>query len=166
MIRFLARQPATARHIATKLAQRLVSDDPPKALVDRVAKRFLETNGDLRETVKAVIDSPEFRDPANYRAKTKSPFEYAISAIRAAGATIENPLPLARELQRIGEPLYLAQPPTGYSDRSDAWTSSGALLNRINFAIALTGGKLPGVRVGNLDKDAALRLGGPDFQRQ
>ena len=83
MIRFLAHQPATAHHIAYKLAQRLVADDPPKALVDRVAKRFLDSDGDLRQTIKAVIDSPEFWDPKFYDAKVKSPFEYAISAVRA-----------------------------------------------------------------------------------
>src|SRR6185503_10704311 len=155
VIRFLARHPSTARHIAMKLAQRLVADDPPKALVDRVAKRFLETNGDLRATVKAVIDSPEFWSATSYRAKTKSPFEYTISALRAVGATIENPVPLARELRRIGEPLYFAQPPTGYSDASEAWINSGALMNRMNFALALTSGKLPGIRVDKLPSNDA-----------
>jgi uncharacterized protein (DUF1800 family) len=186
MIRFLARQPATAHHIALQLCQRLVSDDPPPALVDRVAKRFLATNGDLRETVRAVVTSREFWSPAAYQTKFKSPFEYAISAVRAMGATVENPLPIARELQKIGEPLYLAQPPTGYSDRSDAWTNSGALMARLNFAVALASNKLPGVRVENVpeldldlspatrkaiaDKDpittAGLILGSPEFQRQ
>lgn len=166
MIRMLARHPSTARHIATKLAQRLVADDPPKALVDRVAKRFLATNGDLRATVKAVIDSPEFWSATSYRAKVKSPFEYAISAVRAVNATIENPVPLARELQRIGQPLYFAQPPTGWSDDAGAWVNSGALLNRMNFALALTSGKLPGVRIGKLPANAGLLLGGPEFQRQ
>jgi uncharacterized protein (DUF1800 family) len=146
MIRVLARHPATARHIAAKLCQRLVSDDPPRALVDRVAKRFLDSGGDLRLTVKAVIDSPEFWDASSYRAKIKSPFEYTISAIRAVGAHVDNPLPVARALQQIGEPLYGAQPPTGYSDKSDAWVNTGALMNRLNFALALAGNKLPGVR--------------------
>jgi uncharacterized protein (DUF1800 family) len=147
MIRFLARQPATAHHLATKLCQRLVSDTPPPALVERVAQRYLATNGDLRETVRAIVTSPEFWDARNYRAKVKSPFEYAVSAIRATGATIDNPLPLARELKTIGEPLYFAQPPTGYSDKSDAWVNSGALLARLNFALALAGNKMPGVHV-------------------
>ncbi|HKR65817.1 MAG TPA: DUF1800 domain-containing protein [Thermoanaerobaculia bacterium] len=167
MIRFLAKQPATARHIATKLCQRLVTDDPPRALVDRVAKRFLDTNGDLRATVKAVIDAPEFWNPRNMRAKTKSPFEYAISAVRAAGATIENPLPLARELKNIGEPLYFSQPPTGYSDAAETWSNSGALVARLNFATALANNKMPGVRVTTRDAVAlAKQLGGPEFQKQ
>jgi uncharacterized protein (DUF1800 family) len=167
MVRFLARQPATARHIATKLCQRLVSDEPPQALVDRVAKRFLETTGDLRATVKAVIEDPEFWSARNAHAKTKSPFEYAISAVRAAGASIEDPLPLARELKNIGEPLYFAQPPTGYSDTSDTWSNSGALVARLNFATALARNKMAGVRVSTTDADAlAKRLGGPEFQKQ
>ena len=145
MIHILAHQPATAHHIALQLCQRLVSDDPPKALVDRVAKKFLATDGDLRETVRAVIDSPEFWDPKQYRAKVKSPFEYVISAVRAVNATVENPLPIARALQQIGEPLYGAQPPTGYSDKADVWINTGALMNRLNFALALAANKLPGV---------------------
>jgi uncharacterized protein (DUF1800 family) len=145
MIRILARHPATAHHIAYKLCQRLVADDPPPALVDRVAKKFLATGGDLRETVRAVIDSPEFWDPRAYRSKVKSPFEYAISAVRAVNAQISDPLPIARSLQQIGEPLYGAQPPTGYSDKADVWINTGALMNRLNFALALASNKLPGV---------------------
>ncbi len=189
IIRMLANHPATAHHIAYKLAQRFVADDPPKALVDRVAKRFLETKGDLRETVKAVITSPEFNDPKVYRAKVKSPFEYVVSAIRAVGGSVENPIPLARELQKQGEPLYFAQPPTGYDDTADAWVNSGALLNRLNFALALTSNRMPGIHV-TLPADpfaivelsaatrktigeisdrarlAGLVLGSPEFQRQ
>jgi uncharacterized protein (DUF1800 family) len=146
MIHILAHHPATAHHIAYKLAQRLVADEPPKALVDRVAKRFLDTDGDLRQTVKAVIDSREFWDPHSYRAKVKSPFEYAISAVRAIDGQITDAMPIARELQKIGEPLYGAQPPTGYSDKAEAWVNTGALLNRLNFAVALAANKMPGVR--------------------
>jgi len=167
MIRILARHPSTAKFIATKLCRRLVSDAPPPALVDRVAKRFLATNGDLRETVKAVVTSHEFWDEKNYRAKVKSPFEYTISAIRAAGATIDDPLPVARELRKIGEPLYFAQPPTGYSDQSDVWSSDGALVARLNFVAALAANKLPGVRVETSDSEQLTRkLGAPEFQRQ
>jgi len=167
MIRFLARQPATARHIATKLCQRLVADEPPKALVDRVAKTFLDTGGDLRATVKAVIDSREFWDPKVYRAKTKTPFEFVISALRASGARINNPIPIARSLQQIGQPLYGAQPPTGYSDAAEAWMNSGAEVNRMNFAVDLASNKLPGVVVETDDaKKLALEIGGPEFQKQ
>jgi len=145
MIHVLAHHPATAHRIAYKLCQRLVADDPPPALVDRVAKKFLATDGDLRQTVKAVIDSPEFWNPASYRTKVKAPFEYAISAVRAVNAQITDPMPIARALQQIGEPLYGAQPPTGYSDKADVWINTGALMNRLNFALALAANKLPGV---------------------
>jgi uncharacterized protein (DUF1800 family) len=165
MIRFLARHPATAKRIATKLCTRLVSDVPPPALVDRVAKRFLATNGDLRATVKAVIASPEFWSSRG--AKVKSPFEYAVSAVRAAGATIDDPLPLARELRKMGEGLYLSQPPTGYSDEAEAWSGTGETLARVDFALALASNRMPGVRVATSDADAlARRLGAPEFQRQ
>jgi uncharacterized protein (DUF1800 family) len=145
MIHVLAHHPATAHRIAYKLCQRFVADEPPPALVDRVAKKFLATDGDLRQTVKAVIESPEFWDPKSYRAKVKSPFEYAISAVRAVNAQISDPMPIARALQQIGEPLYGAQPPTGYSDKADVWINTGALMNRLNFALALAANKLPGV---------------------
>lgn len=169
MIRFLASHPSTARHIAFKLSQRFVSDAPPKSLVDRVAKRFTETRGDLRLTLKAVITSPEFNDPKYFGAKTKSPFEYAVSAVRAVGGTIDNPLPLARQLKAMGQPLYFAQPPTGYADDAATWTNSGAIMERVNFAIALAGNKVPGVRVsltGEAAGKAGLTLGSPEFQKQ
>jgi uncharacterized protein (DUF1800 family) len=145
MIHVLAHHPATAHRIAYKLCQRLVADEPPPALVDRVARKFLSTDGDLRQTVRAVIASPEFWDPASYRAKVKSPFEYTISAVRAVNAQITDPAPIARALQQIGEPLYGAQPPTGYSDKADVWINTGALMNRLNFALSLASNKLPGV---------------------
>ncbi|HYH10693.1 MAG TPA: DUF1800 domain-containing protein [Thermoanaerobaculia bacterium] len=167
MIRFLARHPSTARFLATKLCQRLVADEPPPALVARVALRFTATNGDLRETVRAIVTSREFHDPRYYDAKMKSPFEYAISAIRAAGGTIVNPLPLARELRKLGEPLYFAQPPTGYADDAETWGNSGALVARVEFALALSTNKLRGIRIVTSDADAlAKQLGAPEFQRQ
>jgi uncharacterized protein (DUF1800 family) len=147
MIRTLARHPATAHHIALELCRRLVSDDPPASLVDRVAKRFLATDGDLRQTVKAVVDSPEFFDPKNYRAKVKSPFEYVVSAVRAAGGETNARPPLLREIGRMGEPLYLCQPPTGYSDAASAWVNTGALVARLNFALALASNRIPGTTV-------------------
>ena len=132
-IRMLARHPSTARHIAFQLCQRLVSDEPPPALVDRVAKRFLATDGDLRETVRAVVTSPEFFAPESYRAKVKSPFEYVVSAIRASGASTDARPPFLRELAKMGEPLYLCQPPTGYSDVSSAWVSSERIWSGFAF---------------------------------
>jgi uncharacterized protein (DUF1800 family) len=147
MIRALARHPATAHHIAYQLCQRLVADDPPGQLVDRVARRFLATGGDLRETVRAVVESPEFFDPENYRAKVKSPFEYAVSVIRATAAETDGGDPVVRAVAQMGEPLYLCQPPTGYSDAASAWVNAGALVARLNFALAIAGGRIPGTRV-------------------
>jgi uncharacterized protein (DUF1800 family) len=144
MIRILARHPATARRVAFQLCQRFVADDPPDGLVDRVAKRFLETGGDLREIVRTVVTSPEFFDPKYYRAKIKSPFEYVVSAVRALGASPDDALPIARQLAQMGEPLYLCQPPTGYSDTAAAWVNTGALVARLNFALQLAANKLPG----------------------
>ncbi len=139
----LARHPATARHIAYKLCQRLVADEPPQELVERVAKRFLATGGDLRDTVRVIVESPEFFDPQYYRAKIKSPFEYVVSALRAVGGATDGKA-IAKEIADMGQPLYLCQPPTGYADTADAWISSGALLARLNFALSLAQGRLAG----------------------
>ncbi len=146
-IRLLARHPSTARHIAFRLCQRLVADEPAPALVERVAARFSSTGGNLRETVRAVVESPEFFDPKYYRAKVKSPFEYAVSAVRAGGGSTDGRA-IAKQIADMGQPLYLCQPPTGYADTADAWVNSGALLARLNFAIALAEGRIPGTSAG------------------
>ena len=138
----LAKHPSTARFIATKLARRLVADDPPQALVSRAAQRFRETDGDLREVVRTIVTSPEFFANDAYRAKTKNPFEFVVSAVRVTGLDLRNRMPLAQATRELGMPLYGAQPPTGYSDRAEAWVNTGALLNRMNFALALTSGRV------------------------
>lgn len=164
MIRYLATHPSTAKHIARKLVQKFVSDEPPAALVDRVAARFLATRGDLRETVRAVLTSREFSDPRYFDAKVKTPFEYVVSAVRATGASTTDLRSLARALRDLGQPLYFSQPPTGYGETSEEWVSSGALVNRLNFAIALAGSQLPGVRFppmkANSVAELSLRLTG------
>ncbi len=142
----LARSPATAKFISTKLAERFVADDPPPALVARMAETFRKTDGDLREVYRTMLRSPEFWDANAYRAKIKTPLEFVASALRASGAEIENPMPLVRELNSMGMPLYGAQPPTGYSPQAESWVNSAALLGRMNFALALASGRLPGVR--------------------
>ena len=136
----LAKHPNTARHISFKLAQRFVADEPPRALVERAAKKFLDTKGDLREVTRAIITSPEFFAAEAYRAKVKTPLEFVVSAIRGSGATIVNAQPLVQVMQQLGMPLYGCQPPTGYSMTADAWVNTGALLNRLNFAVALVNG--------------------------
>lgn len=143
----LSRHPATARHLAEKLARRFVADDPPEDLVDRAAQRFLDTDGDLRAVVRTIVTSPEFLASASWRAKVKSPFEFVVSSLRATGARVDDATGLAKALRDLGQPLYYAQPPTGYPDRAEAWMSGGALLQRIQFADALVKGRVPGVKV-------------------
>jgi uncharacterized protein (DUF1800 family) len=144
----VAAHPSTARFIATKLARRFVADDPPAALVDRAAARFRETGGDLRETVRVILTSAEFFAPAARRAKVKTPLEFVATAVRATGAEVDTSLPLLRSLRDLGMPLYMCQPPTGYGDTAEDWVNTGALLNRMNFAIALADGTMRGIRVG------------------
>ena len=147
VLHMLATSPQTAHFISLKLAQRFVSDDPPPALVDRMAKTFLKKKGDIREVLSTLFHSPEFWDDAAYRAKVKTPLEFVASAVRATGADVDDAMPLARQLNNMGMPLYGAQPPTGYSMKADTWVSSSSLLNRMNFALALTAGKIRGVKV-------------------
>ncbi len=147
VLHMLATSPQTAHFISLKLAQRFVSDDPPPALVDRMAKTFEKKKGDIREVLSTLFHSPEFWDDTSYRAKVKTPLEFVASALRATGADVEDAMPLARQLNTMGMPLYGAQPPTGYSMKADAWVSSSALLNRMNFALALTSGKIKGVKL-------------------
>lgn len=143
----LAISRQTAHFISLKLAERFVSDDPPPALVDRLTKTFLKKKGDIREVLSVLFHSPEFWDDTTYRAKVKTPLEFVASSVRATGAEVDDAMPLIRQLGNMGMPLYGAQPPTGYSMKADAWVSSSALLNRMNFALALTAGKIRGVRL-------------------
>jgi uncharacterized protein (DUF1800 family) len=147
VLHVLATSPQTAHFISLKLAQRFVSDDPPPALVDRMAKTFEKKKGDIREVLSTLFHSPEFWDDASYRAKVKTPLEFVASAVRATGAEVEDAMPLARQLNMMGMPLYGAQAPTGYSMKADAWVSSSALLNRMNVALALTSGKIKGLKL-------------------
>jgi uncharacterized protein (DUF1800 family) len=139
LLDMLASHPSTAKHIARKLAQRFVADEPPAALVDRAAKKFLDTKGDLREVTRLIITSPEFFDEHYFAAKVKTPLEFVVSAVRATNANIVNAQPMVAALRDLGMPLYGAQPPTGYSMTADAWVNTGALLSRMNFAGLLVG---------------------------
>jgi uncharacterized protein (DUF1800 family) len=153
MLDVLAHHPATAKFISRKLAMRFVSDNPPQSLVDRMAETFLKKDGDIREVLRTMFHSPEFWAADAYRAKMKTPFEFVASAVRASGADIQNALPLVGTLNRMGMPLYAMQPPTGYSMKAEAWVNSSALLNRMNFALQLASGKLPGT---SLDPQALI----------
>jgi uncharacterized protein (DUF1800 family) len=166
----LCANPACAHHIALQMCQRFVSDDPPAALVNRVAGVFTQTNGDLRKVTEAILTSPEFLSPANYNNKIKSPLEFAVSAVRATGSSIiaQQPPPFDKlvpalegsailgrgqaadriakrprqslnwHIYELGEPLFACTPPTGYKEVSKFWVSPGALIERLNFAMALT----------------------------
>jgi uncharacterized protein (DUF1800 family) len=157
VIRLLARHPSTAKFIAAKLARKFVSDAPPQSLVDRTAQVFLKTNGDLREVYRAIFTSPEFWSAESYRAKIKTPFEMTVSAVRALGAETNGGPQFHRWIAQMGEGLFLAQPPTGYADRAENWVNAGALLERMNFALALSGNRIPGTRVD-------LGAGAPDLK--
>lgn len=147
VLRLLARHPSTARFVCSKIAMRFISDDPPPALVDRMAKTFLKEDGDIREVLKTMLDSPEFWAPQAYRVKVKTPLEFVVSALRATGAEVNDATPIARQLQQLGMPLYGAQPPTGYSMKAEAWVNSSALLGRMNFALRLASGHVRGIEI-------------------
>jgi uncharacterized protein (DUF1800 family) len=156
VLHILAHHPSTAKFVCTKLAMRFVADDPPPALVDRMAQTFLKKDGDIREVLKTMLHSPEFWSPEAYRTKVKTPLEFVVSAVRVTGGDLTDPMPVARQLQNLGMPLYGMQPPTGYSMKADAWVNSSALLGRMNFALALAAGKLKGIRV---DSERVLATG-------
>jgi uncharacterized protein (DUF1800 family) len=143
----VAHHPATAKFIATKLVRRFVSDDPPPALVERVAQTFMKTDGDIREGLKTIFSSPEFNSADAYRAKVKRPFELAVSAVRTLGADTNGGPQFHQWLARMGQPLYGFQTPNGYSDVAENWVNTGALLERMNFALALASNRIPGTRV-------------------
>ncbi|OLD43943.1 MAG: hypothetical protein AUI63_07100 [Gemmatimonadetes bacterium 13_1_40CM_2_60_3] len=163
VIDILAHHPSTAKFISTKLVRRFASDTPPQALVDRVASVYTKTDGDIREMLRTIITSPEFNSKEAHRAKIKSPFELAVSAVRALDADVAVPLQTAQFISKMGEPLYLYQAPTGYPDRADQWVNTGSLLERLNFGLALTTNK---VRGASFDvKRAAGNVGVSDRQR-
>ena len=151
VLQLLAHQPATARFVALRLAQRFVADDPPPALVDRMAKTFLETDGDLRKVVQTMLLAREFWSEGAYQAKVKDPFEMVVSAVRATNADVTSAFLLINAIRKLGEPLYQKMEPTGYSSANAEWVDSASLLARMNFALALASNHVPGVKV---DEDA------------
>jgi uncharacterized protein (DUF1800 family) len=146
-LKMLAADPHTARFISSELARHFVSDNPPAALVDRMAKEYESSGGDIRSVLRVIVYSPEFWSKETYRAKVKTPFELVASTGRALNADVEVSLPLAQWVGRMGEPLFLCQPPTGYSDKAATWVNTGALLNRLNFALTFSSGHLAGTTV-------------------
>ncbi|HEY9500056.1 MAG TPA: DUF1800 domain-containing protein, partial [Pyrinomonadaceae bacterium] len=143
----LAHHPATAKFVATKLVRHFVSDEPSAKLVDRVATAFSRSDGDIRETLKAIFFSPEFNSPEAYRAKIKRPFELVVSAIRTLGADTNGGPGTHQWIARMGEPLYGFQTPNGYSDAAESWVNTGGLLERMNFGLALASNRVQGTKV-------------------
>jgi len=143
----LANDPHTAKFISTELARHFVSDAPPPALLARMTKTYESTGGDIRSVLRTMIYSPEFWSKETYRAKVKTPFELVASTARALDADVTVSLPLTVWVGRMGEPLFLCQPPTGYSDKASTWVNTGALLNRLNFALGFATNHMAGANV-------------------
>jgi uncharacterized protein (DUF1800 family) len=147
LLHMLVERPATAQFLSRKLAIRFVSDDPPPALVDRMAKSYLASHGDIAAVLLTLFRSPEFWAASDYRAKVKTPLEFVVSAARASNAQVENYQPLENALRQLGMPLYGCVPPTGYKWEASDWVSTGALVDRMNFALNLAANRLPGITV-------------------
>jgi len=145
-LEWLAAQPQTAHLISYKLAQRFVADDPPDDLVDRMAKTYMATDGDIKEVLRTLVRSPEFNSQKYYRVKVKTPLEFVASVFRATDTNPTNPGALVGVVGRMGEPLYQMQPPTGYSTTADHWMNSAALVDRLNFSMQFANSKVGGIR--------------------
>ncbi len=159
VLHILAGSSATAHHISWQLAQRFVADDPPPSLVNRMTRNFLHTGGDLRKLTRTMIESPEFWSQGAAQSKVKSPFEMVVSAARSTHARLTSAFALSNQVAKLGEPLYRKVEPNGYGNLSTDWTGSSALLDRMNFAMALTANRIPGVRVNITERnpDAVVR---------
>lgn len=146
VIHLLATHPSTAKFISIKLARKFVNDNPPEALVQRMVETFKKTDGDIGQVLRTMFTSSEFFATENYRAKIKTPFEMTVSAVRAIGADTTGGPQFHRWIAQMGEGLFMAQPPTGYPDTAEHWVNTGALLERMNFALALASNRIPGTR--------------------
>ncbi|MEO0514223.1 MAG: DUF1800 domain-containing protein [Planctomycetota bacterium] len=158
VIRGLADHEYTADFIAYKLCRYLIRDEPSEALVEKVARVFRRTNGDLPKVYEAIIFSDDFMFRQNHRVKFKTPFEFTASALRATGAVVESGDATHRMLEQMGQPTYRCVDPTGYYDQAEAWLDPGVLLHRWGFALSLTNNDVRGIRVpdhlqANLSRD-------------
>ena len=151
----LARSPHTARHLAFKLAQYFVADQPDPALVDALAKTYLDTDGDIRAVLRTLFASPQFRDPAEFDSKFKTPYEYVVSAVRLTDLPVADARPMAATLAQLGMPLYGCQTPDGYKSTRDAWLNADAMTRRLNFATAVGAGRS---RIGDAAPESNDRL--------
>ncbi len=147
LLNMLAHHPSTAKFISKKLAVRFVNDNPAQSLVDKMAKTFLEKDGDIKEVLTTMVTAPEFWTKDAIGEKTKSPFELAISAVRSLDADVVQPFQLYTWINKMGQKIYYYQAPTGFPDKGQYWINTGALLNRMNFGLALAAQKIPGVKI-------------------
>jgi uncharacterized protein (DUF1800 family) len=162
LLRWLARQPATMRHVTGKLCARFVADDPPAGCIDAGVHAWERSQGDMREVLQAIFRSPDFWAPEHRNNKVKTPLEFVASAVRAVGGAPDSTLALAQLVARLGQPLYLAQPPTGYPETQESWVNAGALMERLNVAMGIAAGRARGVAV-NLDDYLPLGLGAEEL---
>ena len=153
----ISRSPATAKFIATKIARRFISDNPPQSVVDDAAAVFIKTGGDIREVVRTIVTSNEFYSQQAFRSKVKSPFEVVVSAMRALNAQPDSTPRTAGAIAYLGEPLFGHQAPNGYPETGDAWMNTGAILNRINFGMAVAANRIPGTSLASLPGIDTLR---------
>jgi hypothetical protein len=160
----VARHPSTAKYIATRLARRFISDNPPQAVIDDAAAVFLRTDGDIREVVRSIITSNEFYSQQAFRSKVKSPFEVVVSAMRAMNAEPDSTPRTAQAVAYLGEPIYGHQAPNGYPETGDAWMNTGAILNRINFGMAAAANRFPSASVRSIPGLDTLRSAPRDKQ--
>jgi hypothetical protein len=147
LLNMLAHHPSTAKFICRKIAIRFVSDDPAPAMVDKMAKTFLDKDGDIRQVLITMVSDPGFWSASSIREKTKSPFELAIGAVRALNGRIDQPYQLYNWVSKMGEKKYYYQAPTGFPDKGAYWINTGALLYRMNFGLALASGRIPGLTI-------------------
>ncbi len=169
VIDILVKHPSTARFIAAKLARRFVADEAPAAIVSKAAEAFRQSDGDIPTVLRAIVDAPEFFSRDFYQAKIKTPFEFVTSALRVTGSEAQVTHQLLRYLGRMGEPLFLAQAPTGYPDNAASWISADMLLTRMNFVADLLSNRLPGTNVPMetlKNRDSLVRRIAPDSLSQ
>jgi len=162
VLEILARHPSTAHFIAKKLVTHFVSDSPPAALVDRVAQTYLRTDGDIREVMRTIIESPEFNSGAAYRAKVKTPFELVASILRVMDAAPDTTQRSVQIVARLGQPIFGRATPDGWPDRGEAWMNTGALLNRVNLGAQAGESQMPNVAVARWAANRQLASASPD----
>ena len=147
LLRQLASHPATMHHVSARLCARFVADAPPDGCIDDAVRAWKESRGEIREVIRAIVRSPDFWAASNVRSKVKTPLEFVVSAVRALGGTADFTPRTAQRIALLGQPLFQKQTPNGYGESEEDWVNSGALLARMNFAVQLASGRLPGVVV-------------------